>query len=103
MSLTPVRPRRAAEHRGTAVGSPWPASALLERSGELTVGGVGLADAADRFGTPLYVLDEEEVRARCRAYRAALPGVEVMYAAKAFLCSALADWMSEEGLGLDGG
>jgi diaminopimelate decarboxylase len=65
------------------------------------VGGVGLAEAADRFGTPLYVLDEAEARARARAYRRALPQAEVLYAAKAFLCSAMADWMAEEGLGLD--
>lgn len=67
----------------------------------MLVGGVGLDEAADRFGTPLYVLDEGEVRARARAYRAALPQAEVLYAAKAFLCSAMADWVAEEGLGLD--
>ncbi|WP_443667701.1 diaminopimelate decarboxylase [Kitasatospora humi] len=60
-----------------------------------------LTEAAERFGTPLYVLDEVEVRSRCRAYREALPHAEVLYAAKAFLCSATADWIAEEGLGLD--
>ncbi|WP_405363216.1 diaminopimelate decarboxylase [Kitasatospora sp. NBC_00085] len=86
---------------GAATGSPWPASARAGAGGELLVGGVGLAEAADRFGTPLYVLDEAEVRARARAYRQALPHAEVLYAAKAFLCSAMADWVAEEGLGLD--
>lgn len=85
----------------TALGSPWPASARPAPGGELQISGVGLAEAADRFGTPLYVLDEAEVRARCRAYREALPHAEVLYAAKAFLCSAMADWVAEEGLGLD--
>lgn len=83
------------------LGSPWPASARLGTGGELLVGGVGLAEAADRFGTPLYVLDEAEVRARAQAYRRALPKAEVFYAAKAFLCSAMLDWIAEEGLGLD--
>ncbi|GAA2240706.1 diaminopimelate decarboxylase [Kitasatospora cystarginea] len=93
--------RRRSPHPGLPLGSPWPASARPGAGGELLVGGVGLAEAADRFGTPLYVLDEEEVRRRARAYRTALPQAQVLYAAKAFLCSAMADWVSEEGLGLD--
>jgi len=114
MTATPVRPylpqpaargqaggAPVADKSGTAVGSPWPASARLDPSWDLTVGGVSLADAADRLGTPLYMLDETEARARCRAYRTTLPGVEVLYAAKAFLCSALAGRVAEEGLGLD--
>ncbi|MFJ8622932.1 diaminopimelate decarboxylase [Kitasatospora sp. NPDC093550] len=84
-----------------ALGAPWPASARSGRGAEVLVGGVGLAEAAERFGTPLYVLDEGEVRARARAYRRALPHAEVLYAAKAFLCSAMADWVADEGLGLD--
>ncbi|MFG3052694.1 diaminopimelate decarboxylase [Kitasatospora sp. NPDC048239] len=83
------------------LGSPWPGSARRGPGGEVLVGGVGLAEAAERFGTPLYVLDEAEVRARARAYRRALPQAEVLYAAKAFLCSAMAEWVAEEGLGLD--
>ncbi|MFD7453331.1 diaminopimelate decarboxylase [Kitasatospora sp. NPDC059827] len=83
------------------LGGPWPASARPGPGGEVLVGGVGLAEAAERFGTPLYVLDEGEVRSRARAYRRALPHAEVLYAAKAFLCSAMADWAAEEGLGLD--
>ncbi|MFJ8043856.1 diaminopimelate decarboxylase family protein [Kitasatospora sp. NPDC096147] len=83
------------------LGAPWPASAIPTTSGDLTVGGVGLAEAADRFGTPLYVLDEGEFRSRCRSYRSAFPAAEVLYAAKAFLSSAVAGWVAEEGLGLD--
>ncbi|ARF81368.1 diaminopimelate decarboxylase [Kitasatospora aureofaciens] len=83
------------------LGGPWPASARPGPGADLLVGGVGLAEAAERFGTPLYVLDEGEVRSRARAYRQALPHAEVLYAAKAFLCSAMADWVAEEGLGLD--
>ncbi|MET9402832.1 diaminopimelate decarboxylase [Kitasatospora sp. NPDC002965] len=105
-AAAPVRPSgpSAVGRTGAAeaVGAgPWPASARPGRGGDLTVGGVSLAEAADRFGTPLYVLDEAEVRARARAFRQALPQADVLYAAKAFLCSAMADWVSEEGLGLD--
>ncbi|MEU6416078.1 diaminopimelate decarboxylase [Streptomyces spiralis] len=92
-------------HEPTAANSAdlsvWPASATEPPRGDLTVGGVPLAELADRFGTPVYVLDEAEVRDRCRTYRDAFPDAEVLYAAKAFLCRAMAHWMDEEGLGLD--
>ncbi|MER6694507.1 diaminopimelate decarboxylase [Streptomyces minutiscleroticus] len=81
--------------------SVWPASATEPRPGDLAVGGVPLAEVADRFGTPVYVLDEAEVRDRCRTYRNAFPDADVLYAAKAFLCRAVAHWVHEEGLGLD--
>ncbi|MFE9423992.1 diaminopimelate decarboxylase [Kitasatospora sp. NPDC006697] len=99
--MTTVATAPTADPRHSAPGSPWPASARALPGGELAIGGVGLADAADRFGTPLYLLDEAELRTRARAYRTALPHAEVCYAAKAFLCSAVADWVAEEGLGLD--
>ncbi|MEU3027316.1 diaminopimelate decarboxylase [Streptomyces incarnatus] len=85
----------------TGALSVWPASTTEPRAGALAVGGVPLAEVADRFGTPVYVLDEAEVRDRCRTYRDAFPDAEVLYAAKAFLCRAMARWMEEEGLGLD--
>jgi diaminopimelate decarboxylase len=81
--------------------SVWPGSARPEPHGDVSVGGVSLAEAADRFGTPVYVLDEQEVRERCRAYRTAFPDADIVYAAKAFLCRAMAHWVQEEGLGLD--
>ncbi|MFE0173680.1 diaminopimelate decarboxylase [Streptomyces sp. NPDC059002] len=81
--------------------SVWPASTAEPRPGDLTVGGVALAEIAGRFGTPAYVLDEGEVRRRCRTYRDAFPEAEIHYAAKAFLCRAMAHWVHEEGLGLD--
>ena len=79
----------------------WPASTTGAAQGALAVGGVPLARIAENFGTPCYVLDEGEVRERCRMYRAAFPDAEVVYAAKAFLCRAMARWVREEGLGLD--
>ncbi|MFC9501052.1 diaminopimelate decarboxylase [Streptomyces sp. NPDC056982] len=81
--------------------SVWPASTAEPRPGDLTVGGVALAEIAGRFDTPVYVLDESEVRRRCRNYRDAFPEAEIHYAAKAFLCRAMAHWVEEEGLGLD--
>ncbi|MGW0832047.1 diaminopimelate decarboxylase [Streptomyces prunicolor] len=81
--------------------SVWPGSTRPSPTGDLTVGGVSLTEAADRFGTPVYVLDEQEIRERCRSYRTAFPEADVVYAAKAFLCRAMAHWVQEEGLGLD--
>ncbi|MFE2974035.1 diaminopimelate decarboxylase [Streptomyces sp. NPDC059258] len=81
--------------------SVWPASTARLPQGHVSVGGVSLADIADRFDTPAYVLDEEEIRARCRTYRAAFPQADVVYAAKAFLSRAMVRWIDEEGLGLD--
>lgn len=78
-----------------------PASTTRLPHGQLAVGGVRLTDIADRFDTPAYVLDEDEVRTRCRTYRAAFPDIEVLYAAKAFLSRAMVRWIEEEGLGLD--
>jgi len=81
--------------------SVWPASTAEHHRGDLAVGGVPLTEVAERFGTPVYVMDEAEVRERCRTYRDAFPEAEVLYAAKAFLCRAMVHWMAEEGLGLD--
>jgi diaminopimelate decarboxylase len=79
----------------------WPATTRLDPGGGIWVGGQLLSELARRHGTPAYVLDEADVRARCRAYRDALPGAEIAYAGKAFLCRALADWIGEEGFSLD--
>ncbi|MCX5336769.1 diaminopimelate decarboxylase [Streptomyces sp. NBC_00140] len=94
-------PTATTETATSAELSVWPASTTEPRHGDLAVGGVPLAEIADRFGTPVYVLDETEVRDRCRTYRDAFPDTEVLYAAKAFLCRAMTHWVEEEGLGLD--
>ncbi|GAA1219565.1 MULTISPECIES: diaminopimelate decarboxylase [Streptomyces] len=81
--------------------SVWPATTARGPHGDPTVSGVELPDVAEQFGTPVYVLDEMDVRERCRTYRSAFPGADVLYAAKAFLCRAMVHWVHEEGLGLD--
>jgi diaminopimelate decarboxylase len=64
----------------------------------LSVGGVSLAEIAEKYGTPVYVVDEERVRARCRDYGKAMGSHEVAYAANAFWCRAIARWIAEEDL-----
>jgi diaminopimelate decarboxylase len=79
----------------------WPCTALREPDGEISVGGLRLTELAAAYGTPAYIVDETDVRYRCRAYIAAFPGGEVAYAGKAFLCRAMAQWVAQEGLSLD--
>ncbi|GAB2709714.1 diaminopimelate decarboxylase [Nocardia thraciensis] len=79
----------------------WPCETHYDDLGRITVGGVALADLADQYGTPTYVLDETEVRRRCQAYRKHFPDAEIIYAAKALLTKAVAGWVVEEGLSVD--
>jgi diaminopimelate decarboxylase len=79
----------------------WPITAHPDEEGRLCVGGVPLADIADEFHTPAYVIDETDFRHRARRYRKALRGVQVVYAGKSLLTTAVARWAREEGLGVD--
>lgn len=78
-------------------GEPWPATASFGQEG-LEIGGVTAAALAARHGTPLLVVDEDDLRARCRAMRARFP--RVFYAVKAFTAHAILGIAVEEGLDL---
>ena len=69
--------------------------------GVLAVGGVALTELVAEHGSPAYVLDETDFRARAAAFRDAFAAYDVFYAGKAFLCTATARWVAEEGLCLD--
>jgi diaminopimelate decarboxylase len=69
--------------------------------GVLEVGGVAVTDLVAEHGSPAYVLDEADFRARARAFRDAFDSYDVYYAGKAFLCTTVARWVVEEGLFLD--
>ena len=87
----------------------WPSSALRSKAGELIVGGVSASELTSQFGTPLYVIDEDEFRKRANSVRDALQsqakahGVDakVYYAGKVFLAGAVVRWVDELGLNLD--
>ena len=49
-----------------------PVTTAIDALGRLEVGGIAMGELAQTYGTPLYVLDEETLRATCRAYRQAL-------------------------------
>ena len=78
-----------------------PETAEVSAGGVLSVGGVEVAQLAAEFGTPLYVYDEQHLRSRCRQAVAEFGAGRVVYAAKAFLCGAMARLAHEEGLLLD--
>jgi diaminopimelate decarboxylase len=77
-----------------------PETAVVDTRGRLSVGGLDLIALADDLGTPLFVYDEAHLRSRCREALEAF-GEGVAYAGKAFLCSAMARLVQEEGLRLD--
>jgi diaminopimelate decarboxylase len=69
-------------------------------AGRLAIGGCDVLELAERFGTPAFVYDEAHLRERCREVLAEF-GEGATYASKAFLCSAMARLVHEEGLRLD--
>ncbi|MGW6401575.1 diaminopimelate decarboxylase [Streptomyces sp. NPDC055134] len=80
----------------------WSRTVSREGHGAVRVGGIEVARLAEEFGTPAYFLDEEDFRARCRAWRDAFGSdADVFYAGKAFLSRAVVRWLHEEGLNLD--
>ena len=87
-----------------ALSGVWPEGSSRNADGALVIGGCDVRELATQYGTPLMLLDEAEVRRRARAFRKAWVEVgagHVYYAAKAFLATTLARWISEEGLGVD--
>ena len=78
----------------------WPLTTHVDELGRLCVGEMALTEVADEFGTPTYVIDEDDFRHRIRRYRAALPEARMVYAGKALLTTAVARWVAEEGAGL---
>ena len=91
------------------VGALWAKTVHRAASGAVTVGGVAVDEIAARFGTPVYVVDEEDLRSRARdfatsfdaAFEPLCGGADVYYAGKAFLCAEVARWVVDEGLFVD--
>jgi diaminopimelate decarboxylase len=79
----------------------WPRSVARRPDGALGVGGMSVRDLAAEFGTPAYILDEEDFRGRCRDFRSAFAGADVFYAAKAFCSKAILRTVAAEGLHVD--
>ena len=111
MSVNPLAPAwlRHPDDANALPAHVWPASAARDADGALTIGGVSARELADRFGTPLYVIDEADARSRAARTRAAFGAAlaphastaTVYYAGKAFLCTEVVRWMLAEGLNID--
>ncbi len=79
----------------------WPAGMVRTPSGQLSLHGQSVTELVRTFGTPLFLLDEDDFRRRSRAYADSFCGTDVYYASKAFTSVELLRWVAEEGLGLD--
>jgi diaminopimelate decarboxylase len=98
---SPLRPQSPEELLRLA-SNVWPRNTVRDESGVAGIAGVAVTDLAQEYGTPLFVIDEDDFRFRCQEIAAAFGGGHnVHYAAKAFLCSEVARWIDEEGLCLD--
>ncbi len=83
-----------------------PITTEIDQNGRLVVGGCQLSSIAKRYGTPLYVLDEESVRVSCKSYLEALrthyKGESLpLYASKANSSIAMTKLVASEGFGID--
>ena len=89
----------------TALSQAYPLGTTINERGHLEIGGCDLIDVAEQHGTPAYVYAEDDIRSRARAYldafRARTDHFEVIYASKAFPCTAAFRLLAEEGISAD--
>ncbi len=74
--------------------------------GHLTIGGCDTVELARRFGTPVYVYDEMEIRRNCQEFVRSIEdnyagNGMVLYASKAFCCKEICRICAQENMGLD--
>ena len=99
-------PGRAGRRGGSLVAdlSLFPPSATVDGE-DLLIGGIPLSEIASRFGTPVFVIDEQALRARAREYLAAFTSrhsaTRVCFAVKAFPSASVIKLLAQEGLGCD--
>src|ERR1019366_4910776 len=91
---------------GTVISHAFPLGSRLNELGRLEVGGCDTIQLAREFGTPAYVVAEDDLRARARAFVAAgraagHPDFHVVFASKAFPCTAVLSLFAQEGLWCD--
>ena len=89
----------------------WPTTARRTADGELALGGLTVSEILADAPSPVFVLDEADLRGRAASWSAAMAeefwpnygmaGGEAFYAGKAFLTTKVAQWVLEEGMGID--
>jgi diaminopimelate decarboxylase len=87
------------------LSSIYPLGSRVNEAGRLEVGGCDVVELVREHGTPAYVVAEDDLRARARSFRAALTArnrdSDVLFASKAFPCTAVYRLFAEEGLACD--
>ena len=82
-----------------------PLTGKINQQGHLEIGGCDTVLLAKKFGTPLYVIDEKDIRESCRAYKTLFkskyPNSDIVYASKALSAIGLLKVVADEGLGVD--
>jgi len=91
---------------GTTLSHVFPLGSRLDERGHIEVGGCDTIELAREFGTPAYVVAEDDLRARARAFaqagrEAGHEDFQVVFASKAFPCTAVLGLFAEEGLWCD--
>ncbi len=83
----------------------YPIGSYLDERGRLHVGGCDVLELAREYGTPAYIVDEDDLRQRARGFKEAFAAlhdrVELVFATKAFPCTAVLRLFAEEGFGCD--
>ena len=97
----PASARRLTSGAVPATASHLYPEASSVEDGRLRIGGCDAVELAREFGTPLYAVAEDDLRARAREFRAAMGDGEVVFASKAFPCTAVLRVFEEEGLAVD--
>ena len=81
-----------------------PLTTQTNEKGNLEIGGCDVVELAEKYSTPLYVVDEKTLRSICQDYKKAFakyPKTNMMYASKALCTSAIATILTDEGFGFD--
>ncbi len=91
---------------GTSLSRVFPLGSRLNERGRLEVGGCDVVELASEFGTPAYVVAEDDLRTRARAFiqagrEAGHPDLHIVFASKAFPCVAVLRLFANEGLWCD--
>jgi len=78
----------------------------VNEKGNLTIGGIDTTELAQKYGTPLYVMDEDLVRSNARSFKESIDRFYngnglVCYASKVFACKEIYRVIASEGLGVD--
>ncbi|RJQ66950.1 diaminopimelate decarboxylase [Pseudonocardiaceae bacterium YIM PH 21723] len=80
----------------------WPRGAERTGDGVVKLAGNDVRELVEQYGSPLFVIDEDDFRARCAEYASAFGDPTLVhYASKAFLSVEIARWVAQEGLSLD--